>query len=256
MRLRYPQLIMLASLVILNIIAYEASGQTFQFQAEDFIEQQGPSWEILSVPYTAAASGHAERAAELIDSDGNKILEFTIAEAFGDAFIGDPSSDGSCCGDGDWIKYEFSVPVTGTWYIWARAIAPTRAENAWHWGLDIDGSDIEAGNNDRNPSLNIWDLFEGSQFTWSSDWLWYPINSRNGPFPGLEVDQLTDNRVGLEISAGSHTWHVVDRERAYIDMFWATMEQAQNPNVNAPDVVSVEPRGKLAAKWGNIKRSF
>ena len=75
MRLRYLNLFTLASLIILNFIAYETNGQTFHFQAEDFVDKQGSSWEILRVPYTAAATSHAERAAELIDSDGNNILE-------------------------------------------------------------------------------------------------------------------------------------------------------------------------------------
>ena len=249
--MRFITFFTLVSLVLLSILTFDASAQEFQFAAEDFIASSGERWHILTPPFTTVASDNPNRAPELPEN-----REYTITEAVGNAFIGWPDGPAACCGDDSWVKYSVTVPATGTWYLWALAVVATQADNSWFWGFDVADDEVVSGDADGAGPMNIWDVLENAALhdRYTLDWTWYPLVSRRGPHPGGEVGQYTADRIGVELSAGTHTLHFSYREHSQIDHVWATMEQARDPNVDAP--ASVNPQGKLAAKWGDIKGGF
>ena len=86
--------------------------------------------------------------------DGKPIPDRVIAKASGNSFIG---QDNRVAGDGSWVKYEFSMSVGGKWYPWGKVIAPSVADNSFHWEVDIKDEETKAADDDKN---NIWDFFE------------------------------------------------------------------------------------------------
>ena len=76
---------------------------------------------------------------------------------------------------------------------------------------------------------------------YTTDWVGFRLNSRSGkPFPGLELDQYinfgdTYNPTPLNLSAGKHTLHVIDREDGtFIDALFSTTSRAhrQSPTTS------------------------
>ena len=249
--MRFITLITLVGLALLSVLTFEAIAQEFQFAVEDFVASSGERWQILTPPFSTVASDNPNRAPELPEN-----REYTITEAVGNAFIGWPDGPEACCGDGSWVKYSVNVPATGTWYLWARAVVATQADNSWFWAFDLADDEVVSDDANGAGPMNIWDVLESADLhdRFTLDWTWYPLVSRRGPHAGTEVGQYTDDRVGVELSAGTHTLHFSYREHSQIDHVWASMEQARDPNVDAP--ASVNPQGKLAAKWGEIKGGF
>lgn len=258
------KLLLLASLFLLGFAVYQTNAQRFAFEAEDFDAKQGESWQVIEAPATVMADEDDTRAPELVADDGSKILEYTIDEASGGAFIGHPENPGSAA-NGDWVKYEFNVPVTGDWYIWSRAIAPTIGDNSWFIGIDIPDEDVVS---EDNEDMNIWDLFESSETPdddvgtplntrFTTDWVWFRLNSRTGnPFPGVEIEQYGPNPTPLPLTAGQHTFHLAWREHSFCDVIFATMDASDDPNANPSIVVAVEAKDKLTVTWGQIKSTL
>ena len=233
----------------------------FAFEAEDFDAKQGKSWQVLTPPATVMTNPASSSWAPELDDNGNMILEFTINEASGD-FIGNPDRSGV---NGDWVKYVFSVPTTGDWYIWARAIAPTIGDNSWFIGIDIpDGRAVSADNDD----MNIWDFHEAAETPdddigtplntrLTTKWVWFRLNSRTGnPFPGLEVKQYGPNPTPVPLTAGEHTFHIAWREASFGDVIFGTMDASDDPNKNPFLFWAVEPRNQLTTTWGQLKQGF
>ena len=160
-------------------------------------------------------------------------MEFEITEASNDAFLGVPN--GTENASDAWLKYEFSIPVEGDWYFWGRVIAPTSADNSFHWAFDITDADAVS-----YIGTNIWDfnesaggsinfpLGDGITAEEKQKWIWFRISSRDGPFPGRGS---YDNPTGINFTVGQHTLHLIHREDGtYIDNFFATTDAGFNPN--------------------------
>jgi hypothetical protein len=238
--MRSITLFSLVSFVILSIAAYQVNAQTMSWQAERFTAQNGGAIQILKPPFDTA------------DSNGNA---YQITEAYGGAFIGNPN--GGADNDGSWVKYEFTVPQEGDWYLWGRAISTSDADDSFFWM--IDGADADAVSED-NSNTNIWDFNEldncplGECLAFSTDWLWFRLSSRTGPFPLGPTGQGIDyaDPIPLPLTAGTHTLHIINRESGtFLDMIYATMDKTFDANETEP--TAVELQGKLTTTWGNLK---
>ena len=257
--MRFIGILGLCGFVVLGGMAYQADAAELSWDAENFSARNGEGFAVLTPPFTVNANEAttAARAPELVDADGNPTTEYTIeGPVFGGAFVGAGTPD-SFTSDGSWLKYTFSVPVAGEWYFWGRLVAPTQGDNSFHWGIDIADADAIAADNN---NVNIWDFFEVAELIdrYTTEWVWFRLNSRTGnPFPGIELDQYEEfgnNITPVELTLGSHTFHLITREKAYLDAMFATTDVTFNPNETPP--VSVEPQGKLTTTWGALKGGF
>jgi hypothetical protein len=214
------------------------------WEAEDFKDKKGNGIQILKPPLDTA------------DSNGKA---YRITEASGGAFIGTPN--GGAGNAGSWVKYEFNVPQRGDWYFWGRAIATSDADDSFFWM--IDGADADAVSEDTG-NTNIWDFNEldncplGECLVFPTDWLWFRLSSRTGPFPvgpnGQGIDYA--NPIPLPLTAGKHTLHIIGREDGtFLDMIFATMDAGFDANKTTPDPRTVELQDKLTTTWGNLKRT-
>ena len=228
-------------LTMLILIVSPAFAQKYiSWEAEDFNDSNGTKFEIFEAP-----SDQPGTAAEGVD-------DYTIAEASSGKFIG--SANGTGNDGGDWVKYEFSVDA-GDWHFWGRVIAPSVADNSCYWAFDTADGDITSTN--AGP-MNIWDFFEAGELreNYTTDWVWFRLNSRDGPFEGLELIQHGDDPVPVELDAGDHTLHISHREDGtYIDKIFATTDVEFDPNETDPQT-AVEPQNKLTTTWGALKGGF
>jgi hypothetical protein len=240
--MRSITLFSLVSFAILSIVAYQANAQTMSWQAERFIDQNSDAIQILTPPFDTATS--------LGDT-------YQITEAYGGAFIGTPNGEGN---NGAWVKYEFTVPQGGDWYVWGRAISTSDADDSFYWGLDVTDADAEADAD--TDKIDIWDFNEldncplGECLVFPTDWLWFRLSARAaGPFPVGPTGQGIDyaDPIPLALTAGTHTFHIIGREDGtYLDMIWATMDAGFDANETEP--TAVELQGKLTTTWGNLKQ--
>ena len=228
-------------LTMLILIVSPAFAQKYiSWEAEDFNDSNGAKFEIFEVP-----SDQPGNAGEGVD-------DYTVAEASGGAFIG--SANGTGNDGGDWVKYEFSVDADD-WHFWGRVIAPSVADNSAYWVFDAADGDVASTN---NATMNIWDFFEAGELreNYTTDWVWFRLNSRDGPFEGLELIQHGDDPVPVELDAGEHTLHLAHREDGtYIDQIFATTDVEFDPNETDPQT-AVEPQNKLTTTWGALKGGF
>ncbi len=225
-------------LALFCLIASPVFAQKYiSWEAENFDASNGDKFEVFKAP-----SDQAGNAAEGID-------DYTVAEASGGAFIGSANGIGN---DGDaWVKYEFSVEADN-WHFWGRIIAPSVADNSMYWAFDIADGDAVSNN---NATMNIWDFFEQEalRVNYTTEWVWFRLNTRDGPFEGTELVQHGDDPVPVELADGEHTFHIVHREDGtYIDKIFATTDVEFNPNETDPQT-AVEPQNKLATTWGALK---
>ena len=226
-------------LVLLSFaVSYAPAQEHISWEAEDFTAAKGENFQIFEVPSEQMG---APRCVDLED--------YTITEASGDTYIGVPN--GPRNNSGDWVKYEFSV-TEGDWYIWGRVIAPCSRDNSTYWAIDIDDADALSTN---NAIMNIWDFYEAGIFQdkYTTDWVWFRLNSRDGPFEGTELIQHGNNPVPMKLSEGDHTLHLTHREDGtHIDMFFGTLDAKFDPNeTDLPQ--DVELQGKLTTTWGVLK---
>ena len=231
----------LVLLVVLSLVVSPAFAQKYiSWEAENFDAINGDKFEIFETP-----SDQPGNAAEGVD-------DYTIAEASGGAFIG--SSNG-VANDGDaWVKYNFSVELDD-WHFWGRVIAPSIADNSMYWAFDIADADALSTN---NATMNIWDFFEQESLRegYTTEWIWFRLNTRDGPFEGTELIQHGDDPVPVNLTAGEHTFHIAHREDGtYIDQIFATTDIEFDPNETAPQT-AVEPQNKLTTTWGALKSGF
>ena len=248
MRVRY----VLAMCVLVSAVG-SVGGAEFQVPAEGSSSLKGDVIGVFQPPFESHVITHESAPSDMVTNG-----RFTITEALGGAFVGDPGmadpggapvawTSGE---DTDFIKYEIDVPETGDWYVWVRAIAPSQRDNSYYWAFDIEDADAISAD---TGNMNILDMYDGVLGPWTTDWVWFPFTSRTGPFGGGEQLQWTDDRVGRHFDAGMHTLHFTPREPAYLDHIWATTIRTQDPNVDPP--TAVEREGKLATTWGGLKRS-
>ena len=228
-------------LAVLGLAVSPAFAQKYiSWEAENYDAINGDKFEIFKVP-----SDQPGNAAEGVD-------DYTVAEASGDAFIGSTNGVGN---DGNaWVKYNFSVELDN-WHFWGRVIAPTVADNSMYWAFDIDDAEALSTN---NATINIWDFYEQQSLreNYTTDWVWFRLNTRDGPFEGTELVQHGDDPVPVNLSAGEHTLHLIHREDGtYIDQIFATTDIEFDPNETDPQT-AVEPQNKLTTTWGALKSGF
>ena len=227
-------------LVMLSLIVSPVFAQKYiSWEAENFSDSNGTRFEVFDAP-----SDQPGNAGEGVD-------DYTVAEASGGAFIG--SANGATNDGGDWVKYEFSVDADN-WHFWGRVIAPSVADNSCYWAFDTADGDIASTN---NATMNIWDFYEVEELrvNYTTEWVWFRLNSRDGPFEGFERVQYSDDPVPVELSAGEHTLHIAHREDGtYIDKIFATTDVAFDPNETDPQT-AVEAQNKLTTTWGSLKGS-
>ena len=228
-------------MAVLSLIVLPAFAQKYiSWEAENFDAINGEKFQIFETP-----SDQPGNAGEGVD-------DYTVTEASGGAFIG--SANGTGNDGGDWVKYEFSVDGDD-WHFWGRVIAPTVADNSCYWAVDTADGDVTSTN---DGPMNIWDFYEAGELreNYTTDWVWFRLNSRDGPFEGLELTQHGDDPVPLKLDAGDHTLHIAHREDGtYIDQIFATTDVEFNPNETDPQT-AVEPQNKLTTTWGALKSGF
>ncbi|MFQ6041025.1 MAG: hypothetical protein ACE5PV_09225 [Candidatus Poribacteria bacterium] len=241
--MRFVTLFILFSFAFFIVSIMRVNAESGSFEAEDFVARKGND-DALRIE---------SNGLEETDVDGNT---YTISNASGGAFIITPNGvDGS----GTWVKYEFTVKG-GNYYWWARAIAPSVSDNSVFWAFDI--TDAEADANQEGTVTNIFDFFEKEELRkfYTTDWFVYPLTSRNGPWPGRELDQypaelpetidelIPTPTATVDLSAGKHTLHIIYREDGTsIDKFYYSTEPTHP--------TSVQPTGKLTATWAQIKQT-
>ena len=237
--MRWNTMFGLVSLIILSLVAYQAEAAEIGWEAEKSTQKNGDGIQVLKPPFNTT------------NSDG---VAFEIAEASGGAFIGEPNG-GIADSSGSWLKYAFSAPVAGDWYFWGRVIAPTGADNSFFWNIDIADADATPA----SPPNNIQDFNEQGNFPFGegnegdrTKWAWFRFSSRTGPFPNFPGVSYTDP-TPLPLTASAHTLHIIHREGgAFLDRIFATTDKALDANKTTP--TPVEPKGKLATTWGNLKQ--
>jgi len=232
--------------VVIFAVTATAFAAELQFRAEQFAARKGEFIVVLHPPFESHEVTHGTAPVALLTNS-----RFTIGEAIDDAFIGVPALNPATWTGGedtDFVRYSVNVPESGNWYFWVRSIAPSQGDNSYYWAFDIDAADAVSGD---TAEMNILDLYEAIPDLWTTEWIWFPFVSRTGPFEGGETLQWSDDRLGVSLSAGSHTLHLTPREKGYLDHFWATTNQTHNPNVDPP--TAVEPLGKLTTTWAGLK---
>lgn len=107
--------------------------------------------------------------------------------------------------------YTFSVPVSGTYYIWARNLTPGET-GANSWTVSVDGG-----------NAFIYDVFQGQR---SNTWKWDLLSERGTGNPSNpQFDPKTYNW-----AAGTHTIVVEGRfDRARLDKFLITRDASYIP---------------------------
>ena len=243
----------LAVCLLVCAVVVAARAAEFQQPAEMFVSKKGDIFQVLQPPFVSHEVSHHTAPASVL-AEGT----FTISDAIGGAFIGVP---GMALPGGapvawiggentDFVKYEIDVPKTAAWYLWLRAIAVSQRDNSFYLGIDIDDAAAVSGD---TGAMNVLDLYDAVLGPWTTEWVWFPFNSRTGPVQGREASQWTNDRVGVQLTEGTHNLHITPREPAYIDHFWATTVKTHDPNVEPP-TTAVQPSGKLATMWSNLKR--
>jgi hypothetical protein len=230
-------------LAMLSLIVTPAFAQKYiSWEAEDFNDSNGTKFEVFNVPTDHPGTPDADPPVE----------DYSPTEASGGAYIG--SHNGTANDGGDWVKYEFTVEADN-WHFWGRVIAPSISDNSVFWVFDAADGDVESAN---NATMNIWDFFEveSLRVNYTTDWVWFRLNTRDGPFEGTELVQHGDDPVPVELDAGDHTLHIAHRESGtYIDKLFATTDVEFDPNETDPQT-AVEAQNKLTTTWGSLKSGF
>ncbi len=97
-------------IAVLLCFVSQAYTAEISWEAEKFIEKKGDSLKVYKAGFKAKGN-----------PDEN-VKDFVISQASGGSFVG---QDNGVAADGSWLKYEFSVPVGGDWYLWGKVIAPS-----------------------------------------------------------------------------------------------------------------------------------
>jgi hypothetical protein len=223
-----------------TVVPTGGRGRSIFWESGKFIKKKGNSIKVYKTGFKAKGN-----------PDEN-VKDFVIAQASNGSFVG---QDNGVAADGSWLKYEFSLPVGGDWYLWGKVIAPSVADNSFHWGIDIADGDAKNADDD---NCNIWDFFEKEELrkNYSTNWIWFRLNSRSGnPFPGQELDQYGPNPTPVELAAGKHTFHLIDREDGtFIDAFFATTDKRFDVNKAGHRArLAVETEISLPTVWGGLK---
>ena len=236
-------------LVVVYVITLGGIAAAVQYgsmEAEDFIGGKPGAIKVLSVPFETNVQPDQPHP-----KTGKLGGKYTIKEASGNKFIGVPNGAGS--NSGSYVKYNISIPKSGSWYFWARVIAPSVADNSFYWAFDIEDKDAVSADTNKT---NIWDFYEKEELrkNYTVEWVWFRLNSRNGPFPGRELDQYGPNPTPIKLDKGIHLLYLIHREDGtFMDALVWSQDKTFDPNKTPP--TSVRPEDKLATRWGELKSS-
>jgi len=100
------------------------------------------------------------------------------AQAFGGAFVY------TTAGDAGTATWTFSVPHSGSYYVWSRVLAPNEDRDSFYARADGGTEDV----------------FDDAEGNWSPNWQWSVLNGRNGTGVPLTLDPRV-----FSLSAGSNT---------------------------------------------------
>ncbi len=106
------------------------------------------------------------------------MVSVSDSTAFGGKYIVTSTANS---GTGSWA---FSVPSSGTYYVWCRVQAPTSEKDSFFVKMDSGAEDV-------------YDVAWGN---WSSIWQWNRLNGRGGTNVSLTLNPRT-----FSLSAGTHT---------------------------------------------------
>src|SRR5262249_15640787 len=112
------------------------------------------------------------------------------ANASGGSYIMVPAA-----GVGGKAVFTVMIPADGDYYVWGRVLAPTDANNSFHFSVDADTVDNAAS----DGTSTIWDLTITTTFAFNK------LNMR--------IDAAgTDQNITTHLTAGSHTIYLNQRE--------------------------------------------
>jgi len=153
-------------------------------------------------------------------------------------------------------SYEFEVPKTGTYFMWAHHSSDSAGHNSFFLSID-DPTDPQG------ITALTWDtIFEPQPQVlgeavdiegvdqYSAEWLWIRVFERQD-----ELFNLMKIRE-FELTTGSHTMYLAGREgQTKADAFYLTDKFSEQPVFpdEAPGLMPVEAKGKLAATWASVK---
>lgn len=160
------------------------------------------------------------------------------------------------------IVYEIEVPKTGKYYLWVRFQSQDTGSNSWFLQLDNPVSVI--GDDDFAWDTIVPDLMPkkvgeevgplaepGPAWEFNNKWWWLRLLDRiDKQFNVLKI------RV-LELSTGSHTLYLWNREaNTRADAFYLSDTFSEQPVLpeDAPGLLAVNSKAKLAVTWGKLKR--
>ena len=122
------------------LIALSVNAAEISWEAEKFAKKKDDSIKVYQ-------TGNKVKGTPDQQIDGKPIPGRVATKTSGNSFIG---QDNGVAGDGSWVKYQFSVPVGGDWYLWGKVIAPSVADNSFHWGVNIKDEEAKATDDDKN----------------------------------------------------------------------------------------------------------
>jgi hypothetical protein len=175
----------------------------------------------------------------------------TTAGVFGDAITNPRGVDGG------WLLYRFDISQiggkAGTWYFWGRVVNPNN-QSDWLWVVGVDGKGNDVPVAKPKEIADAADvlaqakhrIFEASIVTWTWDG-----GNREG-----HVHKLV---------AGNNTtmifWRQSDSTDEWDTFVWSDTLAYQPTdddykNAKAGKSLAVNPLGKSAATWGELKRRF
>jgi uncharacterized protein YjdB len=154
------------------------------------LSSSGPAAQQFST-YLEAENGALVEPMAQVDSAGSSFVRSAVA-------------------NGGTASYRMSIPADGTYYIWARVIAPVYTQDSYF--VSVDGG-VE----------DVYDVAEG---TWAATWQWTVVNGR-----GTSGEPLTLNPRPFHLTAGSHTLTFRGRDaHTKLDRIFITADSSAVPS--------------------------
>jgi hypothetical protein len=135
------------------------------------------------------------------------MAQLSDTNAIGGTYIMVPAG-----GVGGKAVFTFTAPAEGDYVFWGRVVAPTDANNSFHWSIDADTIDNVA----TDGTSTIWDL------PVTTIWAWSKVNYRNA---------TGNTDITMHLTAGSHTIYLNEREdQSGLDQLVITTDATYVPN--------------------------
>lgn len=143
---------------------------------------------------TGGIDGGASQLQPMVQLDSSTatltapMAQQTDGNAIGGTYIMVPAA-----GVGGKAVFTFNAPAEGDYVFWGRVVAPTDANNSFHWSVDTELIDNDA----TDGTSTIWDL------PVTTVWAWSKVNYRNA---------AGNTDITTHLTAGSHTIYLNQRE--------------------------------------------